>query len=311
VSEVIYCVECGASFGSRKSLHAHLKAHSMFVGDYYVKNFPKYDLLTGEPIPFKNYEAYSSTDFKSKKNMYKWLDKSKKHEVDFYCERLFRRHMQDREMRFAPSYLYFLTHPRLPKIDYYDRNHLLELNKEFKLEGVFSESIDSCPDFLDIPDGVTILQDTREQNPLLFPNLKTELLKLDFGDYTLGGKDYSYVFVDRKAEDDFKGTMSKGFERFCRELDRVREFGAYLYLVVESDFVQMYANNAKFGNKVNLVYTWENMRNIIVRYSDVCQFVFTSSRQNSCLLIPYLLANGEKYKRVDLQYHLEKYKCLG
>ena len=43
----------------------------------------------------------------------------------------------------------------------------------------------------------TILIDTREQKPLHFSN--SEVLKLDVGDYAVGGDLYDYTFVDMKS----------------------------------------------------------------------------------------------------------------
>lgn len=307
----ISCLECGLSFDTRRSLHAHIKAHSMTLGEYYVKNFPKYDLWTNEPIPFKTYENYIDTDFRHKKNMYKWLDSIEKNLADGYCKNVFDKHMVERQIKFAPNHLYFLTHPRIPKIQYFNEDVLTQLFEKYNLKRIFTNSIEECPDFEDIPNNLIVFQDTREQQPLSF-SCKSEISKLDFGDYTASGDYYSYIYVDRKSEDDFKGTMSQGYDRFCRELDRVRQFNSYIYIVVESDFKQIYMNNnLRYKKKINLSYTWENMRNIITNYSDICQFVFTSSRKNSELIIPYLLLNGNKFINVDMQYYLEKHKCLG
>jgi hypothetical protein len=310
--EQLHCMECGKSFDSRRSLHAHIKIHELTLGDYYVKYFPKFDLLTGDPIPFKDYASYMSTDFRHKKNMYKWLASVPKEEADYYCRNKFRKHMEDRQYKFAPSHLYFLTHPSLPKIGFFNQAWLDEDFASAGCKKVFTGKIDDCPDFENVPKEMEIAQDTREQNPLAFPNNRSFSLKLDFGDYTAMGEDYAYVFVDRKSEDDFKGTMSQGFDRFCRELDRAREFQSYVFVVIESNFKKIYQNNSlPFKKKSNLTYVWKNMREIIVGYSDVCQFVFTGSRENSSLVIPYLLKHGQEFRSVDLQFFMEKYQCLG
>jgi len=309
--ELIHCLECGIPFESRRSLHAHLKAHSLTVGDYYVKNFPKFDMLTGEPIPFKNYDHYILTDFRHKKNMYEWLRNKSADERNFYCMHSIRKHMEGRKYKFSPNHLYLLTHPRVPKMEFFDRKNLFAFFDSLEMKTVFRDEMKKCPDFGDIPSGTKIFEDTREQQPLKF-SVESIPLKLDFGDYTISGDGYSYVYVDRKSEGDFKGTMSAGFDRFCAELDRVREFGAYMFIVVESDFQKIYKNNHLLGKKKsNLTYVWENMRAIIVSYSDVCQFVFTGSRENSSTIIPYLLSHGNELKTVDLQFYLESLKCLG
>ena len=306
------CLECGANFEARRSLHAHVKAHQMTLGDYYVKHFPRFDLWTKEPIPFKKYDDYVFTDFRNKKNMYKWLASVEDRVRIDYCRESFERYLSDgHKLTFAPNHLYFMTHPRLPRIQYFGEESLSEQLKKHGIKKIFTKELKECPDFENIPEDLSVLQDTREQQPLHF-KVKSVEFKLDFGDYTAKGKDYSYLYVDRKAESDFKGTMSQGHERFCRELERVREFGSYLFIVVESDFRQIFANNnLSFKKKSNLDYVWENMRKIIAEYSDVCQFVFTGSRANSELVIPYLLVNGAELKNVDLQFYLEKFKCLG
>ena len=48
------CKECGREFGSEAALHRHIKIHDMNLADYYTKNFPRKNLLTGDPLPFKN-----------------------------------------------------------------------------------------------------------------------------------------------------------------------------------------------------------------------------------------------------------------
>ena len=57
------CKECGKEFESRKSFHCHLKAHSVTIGDYYVKHFQRKDLYTGDLLQFKNYDLYFNNDF--------------------------------------------------------------------------------------------------------------------------------------------------------------------------------------------------------------------------------------------------------
>ena len=42
------CRVCGKSFDNRRSFHAHLKAHSTSIGEYYVEYYAKRDLYTKE-----------------------------------------------------------------------------------------------------------------------------------------------------------------------------------------------------------------------------------------------------------------------
>lgn len=306
------CNICGELFPVERSLHAHIKTHGMLIGDYYVQFYPKFDKWTKEPIPFKNINQYKNTDFRHKKNMYKWLDSCEPIEAASYCSKVLKEYCEEKGLKgkSAPNHLFFLTHPRLPKIQYYDKFlNLTELFGEIGLIQVQNKKTDNL--FAKkLPLNLRIAQDTREQNPLPLKN--SEQFKLDCGDYSLLGENYNYVFVDRKSESDFKGTMASGYERFRRELDRVRQLQSYLFIVTESDPRQIYQNNnLPFKKASNLDYVWENMRNIILDYSDVCQFVFTSNRKNSVELVPRLLFWGNDLKNVDVQRQLEDEKWLG
>ena len=227
---------------------------------------------------------------------------------------MFMGHCEEKELKgkFAPNYLYLLTHPRLPKLEYFNKYCDYKALCEKAGLKIINTDIYSENGFnLTVPKTLSIIEDTREQKPIEF-DFKRISQKLDFGDYALAGEDYNYVFVDRKAEDDFKGTMSAGYDRFCRELDRARNFGSYLFIVIESDMGKIYQNNnLPFKKKTNLDYTWEQMRSIILGYSDVCQFVFTSSRENSKKVIPVILYHGNNFKNTDLQAHIEEFSWLG
>ena len=77
-----------------------------------------------------------------------------------------------------------------------------------------------------------ILIDTREQKPYSF---ETETLtgKLDTGDYSVCGLE-NHVSIERKELNDLIGCLSKGRDRFERELQRAKGLD-YFALVVEAD----------------------------------------------------------------------------
>ena len=75
--------------------------------------------------------------------------------------------------------------------------------------------------------------DTREQTPWSFPAfVETERGTLSAGDYALHGDAWA---LERKSLDDFLGTVSTGWERFGRELDRMPWEMAKV-VIVEADF---------------------------------------------------------------------------
>ena len=67
-----------------------------------------------------------------------------------------------------------------------------------------------------------IYVDTREQKPLDFENLNKQIKNLKFGDYAFSDRD-SNTYIERKSVSDFIGTLSGGFDRFTREIERAGE----------------------------------------------------------------------------------------
>ena len=81
-----------------------------------------------------------------------------------------------------------------------------------------------------------IVIDTREQTPWSFPpEIPVEIETLKTGDYALAGDDA--FAIERKSKDDFLGTISTGWGRFCRELNRMEAAGFPAKpVIVECDF---------------------------------------------------------------------------
>lgn len=83
---------------------------------------------------------------------------------------------------------------------------------------------------------IEIVIDTREQTPWHFDECfaSVSIGTLRIGDYALRG-DVGFA-VERKSLDDFLGTISSGWKRFTREIDRAKAAGFVLPIVVEARF---------------------------------------------------------------------------
>lgn len=300
------CQECGQTFGSERSLHAHLKKHNLTVAEYYTKFYPRNNMLTGKPMPFKNKKEYFSKDFSSRSQMAKWIDSADKKEAARYIYDKLKKRIQEKDMEKAPCHI-DLELSDMPPLDCYrsifgsygkvcDKIGVDPTHTKPIIEGFFDED--------KVYDEMKILIDTREQKPLSFKT--SESLKLDFGDYTVGGDYYTYTYVDRKSEPDFKSTLSVGLDRFKRELDRVREFNSFMYVLVEGSIEGIKKNNVFAPHKSNLPYIWHNTKTLAREYSDVCQFLFSGGRRASEYLVPRLLRFGKNLWTCDLQYYLDK-----
>lgn len=299
----VNCKVCGKEFTS-KGLHTHIiKAHDLTPHAYYETYYPRYDKLTGEQISYTDYHSYFDTDFSSKDNMTKWLKTSKPEDAKAYMLGVLKKRIDDKELKYAPSFVELETTEMMPpyKAYVYFFGSFTKACELIGVEPLFRDDVELPSITLGNP---KMLIDTREQQPLEFKNSVVQ--KLSIGDYTFAGEDYSYTYVDRKSEGDFKSTVTVGTDRFLREIDRVNTLDSYLYIVVESSIKDIQLNNNMAAHKSNMKYVWASMRRIQHHLPRKAQFVFTGSRKKSELIIPYLLKYGKTLWSTDVQYILTK-----
>ena len=92
---------------------------------------------------------------------------------------------------------------------------------------------------------MVIICDSREQRCLSFDGLegieKIEEMGLSFGDYSaiVHGNPVPIVF-ERKGISDLFGTMTIGYERFKKEMQRAKESNMKLILAVEGTYTDVY-----------------------------------------------------------------------
>lgn len=302
------CKICSQTFKSESGLHKHFKSHGITMAAYYTTYYPRQSLLHRTPIPFKNKKDYFNTDFCNRNEFIEWCKQEDKQTVAAYIIKKISSRVKEKELKFAPFHLE-LQSLNLPSIDLCQKifGSYSEVCKQVGVPPMFNKSINQKFFNSYVPDDLTIFIDTREQEPLTFKN--SSLMKLDFGDYTTSGEYYSYTYVDRKSETDFKSTLSSNnLNRFRSELERAKKFDSFLYVVTESSIDKIQKNNRYSAHKANLNYIFHNMRAIQHEFSKNCQFIFTGNRQNSEKLIPKLLFNGKKLWNVDLQYYIDKHE---
>lgn len=300
------CQECGQSFETERSLHAHFKKHGLTLAEYYTKHFPRYNLLTKDPLPFKNKADYFSKDFSTYNQMVKWCGQAPADEVKAFILKELKHRVSTKDLSYGPSHLETVLN-QLPPLSLYRRHYgsYTAACEELGIEPLYNKGV--IERFYEPPsefEHIGIFVDTREQQPLKFK--KSEEMKLDFGDYTSMGEHYTNTYVDRKSETDFKSTLSTGFDRFTREIQRAKDFDSYLYIVVESSIAKIKKNNVFCPHRSNLRYIWHNMRVLSHMFPRVCQFVFSGNRKNSEKVIPRLLSIGKPLWNVDIQYYLDK-----
>lgn len=298
------CLECGEGFSSERSLHAHFKAHKISVPEYYCKYFPRRDLLTGAQIEFKHKEEYFATYFSARQNLVSWLAKTPVDKKAPIILDMLDKRVSTKSLTLAPCEveLYFAG---LPPISEYK-----------KCFGSYSAATKSCgvnPMFAGkLPDEwkndfsrKKIYWDTREQTPLRFAN--SECLKLDTGDYSVGGEDFANTFVDRKSLNDWAATLvGDNYERFRREIERCKKQDCFLWVVVEAPLEGIEEISRRSHHKHNLSYVSHQMRTIAADFYGHTQFVFSGGREQSQNIIPKLLCLGKQCWNVDMNFWLKQ-----
>lgn len=300
------CLHCRKEFKSERGLHSHLRTHGG-QSKYYQTFFPRFDLFDKSVIEFKNKSQYFSQFFNSDENrkaFYNSPSQSKLKKETLIKE--IKNNADYKGFSFLPSDSY-LTLSDLPTISTI-RNlfgSCYSFCKEAGLDLLFSKKL---PDtFLDERLDMTRMQifiDSREQQPFEFKNSLVN--KLDFGDYTASGDFYSKVFVERKGLGDFASSMSSGYERFKKELDRAKEFNSYIVMVVEGGPLELkqHVESLRKGKAPNLSFSMHNARKLLIDYANSFQIVFCKNKEQASDITQRILFFGKESIECDLQYFL-------
>lgn len=80
----------------------------------------------------------------------------------------------------------------------------------------------------------TIVIDSREQDPLTFTSMSSEIGTLSTGDYSVVGLENDFT-IERKSIPDLIGSLTTGRDRFMRELQRMLAFPFRRLLVIGSE----------------------------------------------------------------------------
>jgi hypothetical protein len=301
------CKECNKEFDSISALHKHLKADNITVAEYYVKHFQRKNKLTGSLLPFKNVDQYFREDFATPTQFLKWCEKGGD-EVESYLINVTKKYLDRKERQYAPVH-FELKDRCLPTIDLAKDvfGSYSSFCKKLGAKQIFSEPL--IKEFYEDLPPLPLAVDTREQKPLFEKNPNAKRMKLDFGDYTLLGENFSNVFVDRKSSNDFIGTFSKGKDRFRREMQRCMDLGSYMFVVVEAPFKSVKSASRLLSARrsaANFDWVVSNAAELQHEFGNHLQIIFSQGRGHSEEIIPRLLFFGRKLTNTDMSYFIEK-----
>lgn len=293
------CLLDNLEFLTEKELHSHItRKLKTRLEAYYRQFFPRFDLLTGEPIKFKDKEFYFSTLFNDRINMIRYL-KNSQSPAQLSKDLLLNR-KNSKNLQFAPSTVETKTCvlPSPALIQYLGLNYNALCNEiELAPRYRYSKKIE----FEDDKD-FSIITDTREQAPIKF-KCKNVISKLDFGDYC-SKSHYKGVFIERKSLADLCGTISAGYERFKRELDRVKDLDSYLIVCVEQsidDLLTVHKNPKMKNMKATSEFLTHRIRELCQGYSCI-QFLFLKNRAEMDIIIKDILLLKTNVRTLDIQW---------
>lgn len=280
------------------------REHKISQEVYFHKYYPKKDLLTGETIPFLNQAQYFKQDFINRANFKQWLKYQTPAKKQEYCKNLLISRKNDGKLVYTPSFVEIKSLDNFPPIAYFDKvfnSGFLGVCKEIGLIERFidSEKIDFKQEIIG-----KILVDTREQSPLTFTT-PTEVIKLDFGDYTSEKRD---LYIERKSLVDFIGSFGTGYERLSREFQRAMVEDKRIVVLVEEKLDNVLNFNKiqwiKSKVKASPDFIFHNVREAMQSFSNL-QFLFVNGREEAARVAYRLFSIPDIFK-ADLQMCFEK-----
>ncbi len=289
------------SLDNRREFLAYLRKNKLTIKDFLIKEFHKKDLLTGEDLVFKNEEQYINSDFNNRENLNNYLLSLDKIKAKEFCINFFKKRKERKGLVFAPSQIELKSHIA-PSINIIQKGIRLDYNELIKECGLLPRFNYKGKFQIANLGKLEIIQDTREQKPIRFSNIKIK--KLDYGDYTVLPPYYSNIFIERKSLVDLIGTLCpKNFERFKNELSRAVGMDSYLIVIVEESFSQLLRmKDLKYvHSQASSDYILHKIREIM-KSSNMIQFLFLPNRQESERVIQKIFKLKEQARLLDLEY---------
>lgn len=273
--------------------------HKIAEAKYFEKYNPKYDLLTGEIIPFKSYGTYLQTDFIKRSNLKKYLEQQDKQTSLKYLQDWLEQRKSLKSLIVAPCQ-FELRGMIFPVINYIRQQFGNDAYKEICNNVGLLLNFDYDTDIFVSNKEFNFIVDTREQSILKFENFS--IVKLNVGDYTVKN---SSIFIERKSLVDFLGTMSQGYERFCREVSRAVVSNKYLIVLIEEKYSNLhsypYLPHTK-RVKAEPTFIHHRVREMLQKFPFNLQFLAVNGRVEAARIIEKIFKINNDVRQLDLQY---------
>jgi ERCC4 domain-containing protein len=297
------CQICGENVIDQKHFW---RTHKLSLADYYQKYFRKKDLYSGEVIPFVSKEQYFSTDFLNRTNLKHYVESLTKDAAMAYCKNQLKIRKELKNLVYTPTQTE-LRSLILPSIITYTKlfGSYSKLCEELGFINKF-EDVSDFPKKLNINIGKDyIFVDSREQHPLTF-DYNYEIKGLNFGDYQLSTN--NKIAIERKSLGDFLSTLSTGYERLIKEIERAKGSNSYLFILVEESVSKSLSfDYSRWYNKFTRAssnFIFHRVRELLQKYPNI-QISFAGNREKLKDLVQKILLNQEIFIKFDVQLLLD------
>lgn len=277
--------------------------HKIKERDYHEKYIPKFDLLTNEKLTYSNPEKYELDNFKDKRNLKKYLESNKEVGIEYLINWLKKR-KELKKLEFGPTQfeLKSLQYPGIRFVEeFYGQGTYKKICEDvgLKIRHDYSQDIT----FED--KNLEFIVDSREQAILKLDNYQIQ--KLNYGDYTI--ENNKGIYIERKSIMDAISTVTSGFDRFCREIERCQKDNNYLIVLIEEKFQNLlsfpYLPHCK-RTKVSVEYLHHQIREICNKYPLNIQFLAVDGRQESVTILEKIFQIKDNIRTIDLQYEYDR-----
>lgn len=304
---MIICQIDNTQHPNDEALHKHLRRFKVKQAEYYEQYFPRFDMLTGEKIPFKSFEQYFSTRFCNKNNMKKWFKENPDKNLEVATAMLSER-AKKKNLTISPCEVELIT-SGLPSVQFYEaKGEYEKICDDLGMNTLYDYSISSAS-FKNKK--LNIVVDTRETKPFKFQNHNIIERKLDFGDYAIDGFE-NEIAIERKSLSDLIGSFSSGFSRVDREFARAKEKNAYLIVVCEESLNTAMNFNfipyIKRYTKLRPEVIFHNIRELIQKYN--FQFVFCDGVKKATEITEKIFLYDGDIRELDIQYAIDRKKIF-
>ena len=148
------------------------------------------------------------------------------------------------------------------------------------------------------------LIDSREQKILNLPN--KEIATLNYGDYAI--KDNT-TFIERKSLNDLISTVSGGYDRLVKEVNRCKADKNYLIILIEEKYQNLisfpFLHHTKYS-KCSVEFIFHRIRELLDLFPESLQILCVNGRKEAVRVINNIYKLKNDIKMVDLQYYYDK-----